>query len=144
MQINVTIDINQPPGEVFDFISNFEYNPLWQSGMKSAQFTSDPPLRVGSTYSQQALFLGRTIESHFTVTDFTPGQSVSIETVESTFPIAVTRSVVAIKDGTRVTAKIEGDATGVFRIFAPLLNLMTNSQVQRDYRNLKRILEQSG
>ena len=65
--IEVTIDlyIEEKPEKVFAFISDFANNPQWQDGMVSCVFTSEPPLRVGSTYDQKAQFLGRDIISSF-------------------------------------------------------------------------------
>ena len=50
--VNISIDIDLPPGELFAFLSDFENNPKWQNGMKVCTWTSAPPLRVGSTYTQ--------------------------------------------------------------------------------------------
>lgn len=45
------------PSVVFEYISNFENNPIWQGGgMIEATFTSTGPLREGSTYDQVATF----------------------------------------------------------------------------------------
>jgi uncharacterized membrane protein len=54
LKIEVDMFIKRPSQEVFDYISNFENNPKWQGGMVSAEFTSDAPLQVGSTYVQEA------------------------------------------------------------------------------------------
>ena len=83
------IEIARPAAEVFEYIADFERNPSWQQGMKECRWTSDPPLRVGSTYDQKASFLGRAIESSFVVTALEAGASITIETTESTFPIKV-------------------------------------------------------
>jgi hypothetical protein len=40
-----------------------------------------------------------------------------------------------------VTAIIEGDASGFFKLAEPLLARMVQRSVNSDYRNLKRILE---
>lgn len=43
--------------------------------------------------------------------------------------------------GGRVTAVIEGDASGFFKLFQPPLDRMTRKSIEEDYANLKRILE---
>ena len=50
IKIETTVHVERPPQEVFAYLANFENNPKWQSGMREAQFTSEPPLRLGSTY----------------------------------------------------------------------------------------------
>ena len=141
IKIETSIKINRPPGEVFAFISNFEKNPKWQYGMKFAQFTSAPPLRVGSTYDQIARFLGRPVVSSFLVVDYEPGEMVKAKTVQSSFPITFTRIVKPNGQGSLVTAIVEGDATGLYKIAEPLMRRMVKKSIESDYANLKRILE---
>ena len=59
------------------------------------------------------------------------------------FPITFTRMVEPIDGGTRVTAIVEGDARGFFKLAEPLLARMVRRSVDSDYRNLKRILEKA-
>ena len=49
IEVRASVFIQRPIAEVFGVISDFESNPRWQSGMVEAKFTSDGPLRVGST-----------------------------------------------------------------------------------------------
>ena len=141
LKVDVTIMVNKPTEAVFAFISDFENNPRWQKGMQTCTFTSPPPLGVGSTYDQEAKFLGRPILSTFKVIAYEPGRMVKATTISSSFPITFTRSVEPVEDGTRVTAVIEGDATGFFRIATPLMRWMVNRSVNKDYAKLKQLLE---
>jgi len=137
-----SVEIDRPAGEVFAFASEFPNNPRWQQGMRSCRWTSDPPLRVGSTYDQQARFLGRDIVNSFQVTELEPGRRVSFESTGGTFPIAVTRTVEPLgPDRSRFTEAVEGDARGFFRIAEPLLRLMVKRSIGRDFPRLKRLLE---
>ena len=139
--VEISIDIDRPPAEVFAFISNFENNPRWQSGMVAAKFTSEGPLAVDSTYVQISKFLGRRIESSFEVIEYEPNKMVKARTTASSFPIQFMRSVEPLGDGTRVKAVIEGEARGFFKLAGPLLDPMVQRQIEADYANLKRILE---
>ena len=114
IRVTADIEIEHPSEAVFEYLANFENNPYWQRGMREARFTSEPPLRVGSTYDQVARFLGRRIVSSFEVVEFDPGRSITIATVASSFPIRVTRRVEPLESGrSRVTAEISGDAERV-------------------------------
>lgn len=144
IQVKASVHIRRSPEEVFAYLSNFENNPKWQSGMVSARFTSPGPLRVGSTYSQEARFLGRPVLSEFDVIEYEPGRRVKITSSSGTFPITVTRFVEPDGDGdggTRVSAIVEGDASGVYRLAEPLLRSIVQRSVQGDYERLKRVLE---
>jgi uncharacterized membrane protein len=141
IRVETRVHIGRPSDEVFDFISDFENNPKWQSGQLEARFTSEGPLRVGSTYDQVAKFLGRRIVSTFQVLEYEPNRRVKASSVSGSFPITFTRTVEPREDGAEVTAVIEGDASGFFKLAEPLLARMVQRSVDSDYQNLKRIME---
>jgi uncharacterized membrane protein len=141
IRVETTIQIDRPSEEVFAFISNFENNPKWQSGQLEAKFTSEGPLRVGSTYDQVAKFLGRRIVSTFEVLEYEPNRKVKASSTSGSFPITFTRMVEPSGGGTEVRAIIEGDASGFFKLAEPLLARMVQRSVDSDYQNLKTILE---
>lgn len=133
-----SIDIDRPAEAVFGYVADFENNPRWQGGMQACRWTSDERMAVGSTYVQQASFLGRRIDTHFRVSEYEAGRRISIESTQSTFPIQVTRSVEPRDDGgCRVTAHIRGQPTGLLRLFSG----MVKKSVRKDYRTLKTTLE---
>jgi carbon monoxide dehydrogenase subunit G len=141
MELKGTIEVERPAEEAFAFIANFENNPQWQGGMKACRWTSEGPIGVGSTYVQEARFLGRRIETCFRVTEYEPGRKISIESTKSTFPIQVTRSVEPIDAGRcRVSAHVRGQPTGIVK----LLSGMAKRMIRKDYEQLKRVLEAGG
>lgn len=144
MSISVTssVDIARPASDVFDYVANFENNPAWQKGMKSARYTSPMPMVVGSTYDQVASFLGKEIVTSFEVTALEPGRSVTITSTSGTFPIEVTRTVEATGEGTcRASADVNGSPGGLFKLAGPLMRMMVESSVRKDWANLKAMLE---
>ena len=141
IRIETQVEINQPSDEVFAYISNFENNPQWQSGQIEARFTSEGELGVGSTYDQVAKFLGRQVISAFEVQEYEPGRRVKASSTSGSFLITFTRTVEPKDGGSLVTAVIEGDASGFFKLAEPLLKMMVQRSVDADYQNLKRILE---
>lgn len=139
--VDVDIEIAHPAQETFRFISNFENNPIWQSGMDECRVITDGLLRVGTRYEQKAHFMGKTITSLFEVVEYIPGERVKATSIESTFPITFTRMVSGDEGRSFVKAHIEGDAGGIFRLAKPIMRWIVNRSIQSDYRNLKRILE---
>lgn len=135
------MEVRRPPAEVFAFISNFENNPKWQSGMVEARFTSEGPLGLGSTYAQVAKFLGRRVESTFEVIAYQPNRMVKATSTSGSFPITFTRIVEPLADGAKVSAIVEGDASGFFKLAEPILARMVHRSIEADYANLKAILE---
>lgn len=76
------------------------------------------------------------------MTAFEPGTLVRIESVAGTFPIRVTRRVDPIDGGSRVTATVEGEPNGLFRLTAPLVTPLMR-RIEGDYRRQKSTLEPS-
>ena len=141
IEVRASVFIQRPIAEVFAVISDFENNPRWQSGMVEAKFTSDGPLRVGSTYVQVAKFLGRRVLSSFEVIALEPEHMITITSTSGAFPISVTRITEPLNGGTQVTAIVQGDAGGFFKLAEPLLARLVQRSVSKDYANLKRLLE---
>jgi len=135
--------ISRPAGDVAEFFFDASNNPKWQKGMISCEWVSEPPIRVGSTYAQLARFMGRDVRSTFVVTDFEPGRSIRIETIESTFPIQVERSVEPIDESSsRVSAEITGGPDGgLMKMLSPLMAGRAQKSVDNDYDRLVQLLE---
>jgi uncharacterized protein YndB with AHSA1/START domain len=134
--------ISRPAAEVFAFVADSSNNPRWQKGQQSCEWTSAPPIGVGSTYDQVARFLGRTLVNRFEVIEYGPGRSMTIRSDEGSFPIEVRRSVEPIDPTrTRLTAEIKGEPTGMFRLAAPLVRWFGQRSVDADYDRLKTLLE---
>ena len=140
-RVEVAVTVARPPDEAFAWLSNFTKAPLWQSGVVEAHFTSPPPLRVGSSYSQRSRFLGRDIVFNFEIVGFEPNRQVEFKTVSGTFPVHIVRWVEPSPEGTIVHALIRGDASGLYKLAAPVLDRLTQRQIESDYKRLKQVLE---
>ena len=140
MELTASVEIARPAAEVFDYIADPANNPNWQKGMRKCAWITEPPVAVGSRYHQEAAFLGRGVSSIFEVTDYVPGESVSFKTVQSTFPIEVTRSVEDLGDDiSRVTAVI-GGGPRVPRFLRGIVQRIAQRSVSRDYARLVELL----
>lgn len=142
IQVTASVEVDRAASEAFAVLADFERNTQWQKGMRSCRWTSDPPLRQGSTYDQEAAFLGRRILTSFEVVRFEAGRLVKIESRQSSFPITVTRQVEPLGEGRcRVSALVEGDSSGLFKLAEPLMRRMVEKSVRADYARLKDLLE---
>lgn len=102
IHITSEVAVAVAPATAWAVIADFSRNPEWQGGMRSCQWVTPPPLAVGSRYEQVASFLGRTIATTFEVVALAETDdhaSVTIDSVVSTFPLTVTRSVVPAPGG---------------------------------------------
>lgn len=145
IEVTAEIEIARPAEEVFAYLSDMANNPDWQRGQVRCVWTSEPPVRVGSTYDQEARFLGRTLTSSFEVVELEPGTHIRIRTISGTMPIDVTRDVrPSGAERCVVSAIVRGEPSGVFRIASPLMGWLVGASVRGDYRRLKARLEATG
>lgn len=142
IEVTASAEIARDAAAVFDYVADFENNPTWQRGMRSAVWTSPPPVAVGSTYDQIARFLGREIRTSFEVTAFQPGRSITISSRAGSFPITVSRTVEPLDAGRcLVTAQVSGDSSRFLRIADPIARWLVGRSVAGDYARLKQLLE---
>lgn len=141
LTVTTEIHIQRPIQEVFDFIANMENNPTWQNGMVSCRYTSAPPHGKGATYDQVARFMGRDIISAFTILEYNPPHQIKGNSPTGSFPITFTRTLEETPEGTKVSALIEGDPSGFFKLAAPLMKGKVAKSVKEDYHRLKELLE---
>lgn len=141
MLMTATRTIARPAPEVFEFFADASNNPTWQKGMKECEWTTPAPIGVGSLYRQTASFMGRPVISVFEVIEFEPGSKIRIETIESSFPIQVTRTVTPIDAGRcEVAARVTGETPGPKRL-APMAGRIAQRSVAADYDRLVALLE---
>lgn len=141
MEIRSEIDIDRPVEQVFAVVADMSRNPEWQTGMVSCTWTTEPPILVGSTYDQVASFMGREILTTFEVTEFDAPSRIRIESIVSTFPLDITRTVEPRGDGSRVVAVVRGEPGGLMKLFAPLMAFQARRSIRADYQRLKELLE---
>lgn len=142
MDLAAAQTIHRPAGEVLAFLADATNNPRWQQGMRSCAWTSPPPIGVGSTYRQEATFLGRPVVTEFEVVAHEPGLSLTIQSTSGPFPIRVTRTVIPIDASTcRVEAMISGEPGPFFRLAGPVVQRLAQRSVTADYRRLKTLLD---
>lgn len=138
IEVRVRRDVDQAPEEVFAYWADWTNNPTWQKGMESCTWTSEPPLRIGSTYDQAARFLGRPIISSFEVVEYEPDRKLRIKTTKSTLPLDITREAIPRSDGgTTLSAVIRGEPQGPMKLFERLAQKMVERNVNADYDRLK-------
>lgn len=143
MSIDVTAQttINRPRQEVADFATNPHNDPVWIGGISQARLLSEPPVAVGTQVERVASFLGRRIEYVNEVVDYEPGARLAMRSVKGPFPMAITYSFDDGDGGTLTSIRVQGDASGFFRLASPLLALAVHRSITRDLRALKRLLE---
>lgn len=139
--VEVSVDIDRPAPEVFDYLNEVSNGPKWLKSAVSCIWTTDPPVQLGSRYEQVAQFMGKEMCTSYDVVAYEVGRLITVKSSEgSSFPLTMTRQVDPIGDNKcRLVAIVEIESGQMTP--APMRAMMARN-MKRDYRSLKRLLEQ--
>lgn len=134
--------IRRSPTEVSVFAADPDRVPEWYVNIKSVEWLTVPPLRVGSRLAFVAHFLGRRLAYTYEVTEWVPGERFVMRTAEGPFPMETTYSWAETPEGyTCMTLRNRGTPSGFSRLVAPLMQLAMRRANRQDLARLAKRLE---
>jgi uncharacterized protein YndB with AHSA1/START domain len=138
------IVIERPPEVVAGFAEDPTNAPKWYVNIKSTEWKTDPPLRVGSRIAFTAQFMGRRLAYTYEVVELIPNSKFVMRTSEGPFPMETTYTWEPAGSGsTRMTLRNRGEPTGFSKIAAPLMSSAMARATRKDLAALKRLLEEA-
>jgi uncharacterized protein YndB with AHSA1/START domain len=146
-EIKSSVVISLPVEEVFEFVTNPENDPQWQSAILESKRTSVGPLGVGTTEEGVGKVIGRRIEWTGKVTEYEPNRKVKYEITGGPLSAEQTVTFEPVEGGTKFTVALDPigeDASGFFRLAEPIVRRMLQRDIETDVANLKDILEAQG
>jgi uncharacterized membrane protein len=144
MGIDVTsaVVINRPLAHVARYASDPDNVPAWYANIRSVEWMTPPPLRVGSRISFVARFLGRRLAYTYEVVELVPGSRLVMRTAQRPFPMETTYTWEATtEDRTRMTLRNRGMPAGFSKWLAPFIALAVRRANRKDLSRLKARLE---
>ncbi len=144
MQVDVLSEvmIQRPRTEVAGYSSNPDHVPLWYVNIKSVEWQTPPPLRLGSRVAFVARFLGRRLAYTYEVVEWIPDERLVMRTAQGPFPMETTYTWRSTADGgTRMTLRNRGKPSGFSHVIAPLMARAVRNANRKDLAALKRLLE---
>jgi len=134
--------IRRPRTEVAAFAAGPDNAPRWYANIKSVEWRSEPPLRVGSRMAFVAEFLGRRLTYTYEVVELVPDERLVMRTTEGPFAMETTYEwAESGTGGTRMTLRNRGTPSGFSRLAAPLLAANMRKANRKDLERLKSLLE---
>ncbi len=139
MQFDLEIEIRRPPEDVFALLTDLARLPEWQSSAVSAE--AEGPLGRGATIRESRRFMGREFRTKLEVTAYEPGRRFDIESVEAPLPLAVSHTLEASVEGTKLHVATDAKVSGLKRFAAAAGAKRAEAEFRKDFERLKALLE---
>lgn len=146
VDVQTEVVIDKPPAAVAAFASDPTNAPQWYVNIKSVEWKTEPPVRVGSRVAFTARFMGRQLAYTYEVVELVPDAKFVMRTAEGPFPMETTYTWQPVGNGgsTRMTLRNRGEPSGFSKIAAPLMASAMARATRKDLAALKRLLEGGG
>lgn len=143
VDVSTATVIHRPREQVAAFAGNPDNAPKWYVNIKSVEWKTQPPLRVGSQLAFVAHFLGRRLAYTYEIIEHVPGERLVMRTAEGPFAMETSYRWDSASDGaTRMTLRNRGNPTGFSKFVAPFMAMAMRRANQKDLARLKMLLEQ--
>lgn len=142
-QIEQSVTINRPIGEVFRFVADFDNNAQqWQPDIFQHHQTEDK-LRVGVmiTQSRTTRLLGWRLDLNADITGYQPNKLIEYKGVLGRFPTLGRIEFSGAGGSTTVTERMDIRLGCLFAPFSPLMTMVMTGRTRRVLGKLKQMLE---
>jgi uncharacterized protein YndB with AHSA1/START domain len=135
------ITINRPIEEVFAYVSDLPRGPEWQPGLVEVRRITKGPDGVGAQFSGVRKFMGRKMESVIEFTTYEPNKKLVFKSISGNSPIVQSFLFEPTDVGTKLTARLELQTSGLIGLAKPLIASSLKRDVDNNYDILKNLLE---
>jgi uncharacterized membrane protein len=140
MKFENSVIIKQPVKEVFDFVTNLNNNPRWQTDILELEITSAGRFQQGSTYRCVNRFMGQRIETEEVITHYLPERTCAHRITSGSVNGESIFHFEAVNGATKFTATANLDLRH-FKFGKILVKRKIYKQLKHDMSKLKKILE---
>ena len=144
MPVDVVTEIliNRPREQVAQYAADPSNAPEWYENIKSIDWKTPAPVRIGSKMDFVAQFLGRRLAYTYEVVELVPGERLVMRTAQGPFPMETTYTWETVGDGaTRMTLRNRGEPSGFSKVGAPFMAAAVRRETKRNLKDLKALLE---
>jgi uncharacterized protein YndB with AHSA1/START domain len=137
-----TVEIPQPPAEVFPWLLEEDKVPRWTGHLTRYERLYDGPLGAGSRLRQVLEVSGRTIDVELEVTAYEPPSGAQTRFSTNGIQVVSSYALQAAGAGTRLTQALEARPGGFSaRLLVPIVQPRLEEKLTED---LERLREQLG
>jgi uncharacterized membrane protein len=140
LDVSTQIVINRPIEAVAAYASNPDNVPSWYANIKSVEWKTERPLRIGSKLAFVAHFLGRRLAYTYEIIEL-DARHLIMRTAEGPFPMETTYTWEPINGATRMTLRNRGNASGFSKWVSPFMAFAVRRANRKDLALLKQQLE---
>jgi len=141
VNVQTEIHLRVPRADAAAYAGNPDNAPTWYKNIGSAQWLSEPPLRLGSKVAFTAHFLGRPLDYTYEVVELVPAEKLVMRTSQGPFPMQTTYEWSDAGNGTLMILRNNGEPQGFSVIAGALMAPMMRRAMRKDLVKLKKILE---
>ena len=137
----LSIMIHRPIEEVFDYVSNLQNGPQWQTGLFEVRRITQGSLGISSQFASVRKFLGRKLESVVEIVAYEPNSKLAIKSPSGSVPFEEHYLFEPTAEGTRLSTELELHPSGLMGLAEPMIAGSLKREMETDFGNLKDLLE---
>jgi carbon monoxide dehydrogenase subunit G len=141
ISFELSVDIDRPVHEVWEYLTDPERVPEWQSSAESSHQVSDGPMRVGTRLRDERRFMGRRATSDVEVSEYDPERLFTLHGLSGPVRFTVRHRLSENGAGTRLDVEAEADPGGIGRFVRPVIERAAGHELRGDFNRLKEKLE---
>lgn len=138
----ISVVIDRPIPEVFSVLSDVEKTASWHPAGVEERWTSEPPVRVGSTRVAVEKVLGRHYENEAVVTVFEPNRALGMKSISGPVPFEVDIRLTPVGSGTKIDWETVMRPEGFYRVIVPMTFRFFIRQLESGLNELKQQMEE--
>lgn len=142
VDVRTEIEIERPRAEVSTYAADPGNATTWYKNIRSVEWKTEGPLRVGARIAFVAKFLGRTLAYTYEVREHVPGERFVMSTADGPFPMETTYEWTETSGGgTRMSLRNQGEPSGFAKVAGTAMATAMRRANQKDLERLKAELE---